>query len=171
MRIYDGSPRQDFEEVFRAIGAQLDAMGMREILIDETPEGFLVQGLVIQGATGVWSDSVGTVTKETFMVEDDRLSTSMDEALARRGGGAVTGAPQYEAALRVIGRYIDEQRPRDMFLFEQDGAYVLRLLQANQTGTRHELVEFTRDDITEMIARGPTLRSDSLRSRLSKSSE
>ena len=96
----------------------------------------------------------------------------MDEALARRGSGAIAGAPQYESALRVIGRYIDEQRPRDVFLFEQDGAYVLRLLQANQTGTRHELVEFTRDDITEMIARGPTLRTESrtesLRSRLTK---
>ncbi len=33
MRIYDGSPRQDFEEVFRSIGAFLDSRGMRDILI------------------------------------------------------------------------------------------------------------------------------------------
>src|SRR5690349_17504439 len=45
LRIYDGSPRQDFEEVFRAIGAVLDERGYREVLIDEVPDGFIVQGL------------------------------------------------------------------------------------------------------------------------------
>ena len=33
MRIYEGSPRQDFEEVFRAIGAVLDDRGYREVLV------------------------------------------------------------------------------------------------------------------------------------------
>ena len=47
MRIYEGSPRQDFEEVFRSIGAFLDQRGMREILLVEAPDGFIVQGLVI----------------------------------------------------------------------------------------------------------------------------
>ena len=46
MRIYDGSPRQDFEEVFRSIGAFLDSRGMRDILVVEVPDGFVVQGLV-----------------------------------------------------------------------------------------------------------------------------
>ena len=46
MRIYDGSPRQDFEEVFRSIGAFLDSRGMRDILMVEVPDGFVVQGLV-----------------------------------------------------------------------------------------------------------------------------
>ena len=32
MRIYEGSPRQDFEEVFRSIGAFIDQRGMRDIL-------------------------------------------------------------------------------------------------------------------------------------------
>ena len=47
MRIYEGSPRQDFEEVFRSIGAFLDQRGMRDILLLEAPDGFIVQGLVI----------------------------------------------------------------------------------------------------------------------------
>ena len=46
MRIYEGSPRQDFEEVFRSIGAFLDQRGMRDILLVEAPDGFIVQGLV-----------------------------------------------------------------------------------------------------------------------------
>ena len=53
---------------------------------------------------------------------------------------------------------MDEQKPHDVFFFEQDGAFVLRLLMSGQAGSRHELAEFTRDDITEMVARGPSLR-------------
>ena len=51
MRIYDGSPRQDFEEVLRSIGSFLDARGMRDILLAEVPDGFIVQGLVVAGGS------------------------------------------------------------------------------------------------------------------------
>jgi hypothetical protein len=44
MRIYEGSPRQDFEEVFRSIGAFLDQRGMKDVLLVEAPDGFIVQG-------------------------------------------------------------------------------------------------------------------------------
>src|ERR671919_111710 len=44
MRIYEGSPRQDYEEVLRSIGAFLDQRGMREILFTEAPDGFIIQG-------------------------------------------------------------------------------------------------------------------------------
>ena len=46
MRIYEGSPRQDFEEVFRSIGAFLDQRRMTEVLLVEAPDGFIVQGIV-----------------------------------------------------------------------------------------------------------------------------
>jgi hypothetical protein len=165
MRIYDGSPRQDFEEVFRSIGAQLDAMGMREILLLETDDGFILQGLVIEGS-GQWSEAMALVKKQTLTLRDAELSSFMDEALARRGAGQSETPEKYQSALRVIGRYLDDRRPRDVFFFEQEGAYVLRLLHVGQTGTRHELVEFTRDDIAEMVARAPVLRSTGLQARL-----
>lgn len=157
MRIYEGSPRQDFEEVFRSIGAHLDAVGMRDVLLLEVDDGFVVQGLVLEG-TGTWTDAVGTMKKQTVTLRDDEISAFMDESLAKRG----TGPHQpdtYQAALRVIGRYLDEVKPRDVFFFEQEGAFVLRLLRVLQTGTRHELVEFTRDDITQMVAEGPVNRA------------
>jgi hypothetical protein len=163
MRIYEGSPRQDFEEVFRSIGAFLDQRGMREVLLAEAPDGFIVQGLVVASGGGAWSEAMGTVVKETLTFLDDDISRFMDEALARRGKGEVpagspTPAGYYEAAFRVLGRYMDEQRPRDVFFFEQDGAFVVRLLMGGQTGSRHVLAEFTREDVAEMIARGPSRR-------------
>jgi hypothetical protein len=160
MRIYDGSPRQDFEEVFRSIGAFLDSRGMRDILMLEVSDGFVVQGLVSAGAsTGAWSDTVGTVSKETLTFLDDDIARFMEEAVARRGQ-ASDGPPAgvHERALRVVGRWVDEQKPRDVFLFEQDEAYVVRLHVAGQAGSHHLLAEFTKDDITELIRQGPSLR-------------
>ena len=161
MRIYEGSPRQDFEEVLRSIGAYLDDRGMREVLVAETDTGYIVQGLVIEGSTGGWSESMGQARKETLVLDDDQVGTFMDDALTHRGAPVDNIPDRYESALRVIGRYIDEQKPRDIFFFEQDGAYVLRLLYASQGGIHHSLVEFTKDDIADMIARAPALRRGS----------
>jgi hypothetical protein len=164
MRIYEGSPRQDFEEVFRSIGAFLDQRGMREVLLAEAPDGFIVQGLVTAATGGSgWSDAMGTVAKETLTFLDDDIARFMEEAVARRGRGEPDPAPRrdagyYESAFRVLGRYMDEQKPRDVFFFEQDGAFVVRLLLGGHGGSRHILAEFTREDIAEMVARGPALR-------------
>ena len=160
MRIYEGSPRQDFEEVFRSIGAFLDQRGMRDVLLMEAPDGFIVQGLVTSGASsGTWSDTMGTVSKETLTFLDEDIARFMEEGGARRGSGIpATPTGYYEGAFRVIGRYMDDQKPHDVFFFEQEGAFVLRLLMSGQAGSRHVLAEFTRDDITELIARGPSLR-------------
>jgi hypothetical protein len=166
MRIYEGSPRQDFEEVFRSIGAFLDQRGMKEVLLVEAPDGFIVQGLVTGSRDGgAWSESMGQQSKETLTFLDDDIARFMEEAVSRRGKAEPaepTGRQQpagfYEQAFRVLGRYMDEQKPRDVFFFEQEGAFVLRLLPTGQAGTRHILAEFTPQDIADMIARAPTLR-------------
>jgi hypothetical protein len=163
MRIYEGSPRQDFEEVFRSIGAFLDRRGMRDILLLEVPDGYVVQGLVVtESNSGTWSESVGSVVKETLTYLDEDIAKFMEEAIKRRGTGEPAGAPQagaHERALRVIGRWMDEQKPRDTFLFEQDGAYVVRLLTTGQSGSHHVLAEFTPEDVDGLVARGPSLRA------------
>jgi hypothetical protein len=163
MRIYEGSPRQDYEEVLRSIGAFLDQRGMREILLAEAQDGFIVQGIVTTAATAEWGESMGQASKETLTFLDDDVARFMDEAMARRAAGQpqpdLDKAGYYEKALRVVGRYIDQQKPRDVFFFEQDGAFVLRLLMATQAGTRHVLAEFTRDDVEQMIAQGPAWRN------------
>jgi hypothetical protein len=162
VRIYEGSPRQDFEEVFRSIGAFLDQRSMKEVLLAEAPDGFIVQGLVTVGTdTSAWSESMGTQTKETLTFLDDDIARFMDEALARRNHAIPDDwakAGYYEKAFRVLGQYMDEQKPRDTFFFEQDGAFVVRLLMASPTGSRHVLSEFTREDIDTMIAQGPGQR-------------
>lgn len=165
MRIYDGSPRKDFEEVLRSIGAFLDGRAMREVLLLEAPDGFIVQGLVTAGGSGAWSEAVGSESKETLTFLDEDIERFMQEAVARRGHAAASASPaspaavgRYEEAFRVIGRYLDDQAPQDIFFFEQGGAFVVRILRASQTGRHHDLVEFTREDIAGLIADGPAHR-------------
>jgi len=164
MRIYEGSPRQDFEEVLRSIGAFLDQRGMREVLVLEAPDGFIVQGLVISGAaaSSAWSESMGQENKETLTFLDDDIARFMEEAIARRGheppSDGTEPVGRYEAAFRVIGRYLDDRKPHDIMFFEMSGAFVVRILSATQTGKQHELIEFTADDVAQLIQSGPTLR-------------
>lgn len=145
MRMFEGGPRQDYEEALRSIGAFLDQRGMREVLMLETSEGFVVQGL-----------APGTVAKETLTFFEDDVARFIDEAYSQRRRGrqlrAVVPDSFYEYALRVLGRYIDQQKPRDIFLFEQDRSFVLRLLMGARTGDRHVLAEFTREEIEQMVA-------------------
>ena len=161
MRIYEGSPRQDFEEVFRSIGGYLDTRGMRDILILEIPEGFIIQGLSIAGdSTSVWSETMGTIVKQTNTYTGEDVARFVEAGVARRGTGKpdATSAGPYERALRVIGRWIDEQKPRDVFLFEQEGSYVVRVLPQGSSGGRHLLAEFTSGDIVNLVLKGPGMR-------------
>lgn len=157
MRIYEGSPRQDWEEVLRCVGAYVDDRGMRGLVFVETETGFIIQGTVVTGTTGS-GESMGRSDRLTVTLKDDDVGVFMDDALARRGQTPDPTPKHFESQLRVIGRYLDGQHPRDIFFFEIDGAYVIRLSMAGQGGLRQELVEFTRDDIAEMIAKAPTLR-------------
>jgi hypothetical protein len=163
MRIYEGSPRQDFEEVLRSIGAFLDQRGMRDILLVEAPDGFVVQGLIVEATTaGAWTEMAGQQRKETLTFLDDDISRFMEEAHARRGSGGVvpdwSRAGYYERALRVIGKWIDEQKPRDIFFLEQDGSFVVRLYKVTQAGGHHVLAEFTKDDMDSLIAQASNTR-------------
>ena len=156
MRIYEGSPRQDWEEVLRSVGAYLDDRGMRGMVFVETDTGFIIQGTTVTGQSG--GESMGQASRETLTLHDDDVGKFMDEAIARRGEGTDPTAKHYEAQLRVIGRYLDEQHPRDIFFFEVDGAYIVRLTIAGQGGLEQELVEFTREDVADLIAKAPELR-------------
>ena len=158
MRIYEGSPRQDWEEVLRSVGAYLDDRGMRGVVFIETDNGFIIQGTSVTGNPSAASESIGQTARETLTLHDDDVGKFMDEAIARRGQEPDTTPSHYESQLRVIGRYLDEQHPRDIFFFELDGAYIARVTAAGQGGLKQELIEFTREDIAEMMEKAPSLR-------------
>ena len=162
MRIYDGSPRQGWEEALRSIGAFADEQKLKELLFLELDGGFVLQGLGLQSA-GADSDSFGTTAKRTYELTDEQVAELMDARQARRGD-AESDLPRadltnyYEHAMRVIGSYIDSQKAHDVFLFEQDGSFVLRLFGISGSRAGHQLAEFTRDEILAMIDAAPEHR-------------
>ena len=165
MRIYEGSPRQGWEEVLRSIGAYVDRERIKELLLLELAAGFILQGMAMPVA-GARTESEMTLLKVTRELPDDDIAELMEAAPEARGT-ADTDTPHagisnyYEQAMRVIGAYIDLNKPRDVFLFEQEGAFVLRLLMlgAGAAPMGHQLVEFTREDIMAMIDAAPDQRS------------
>ena len=165
MRIYEGSPRQQWEEVLRSIGAFADREQLKELLLLEMEVGFVLQGLGLQ-AGGADSDSFGTAVKRTYELTDDQVGELMDVREAERGT-APENVPHadisnyYEHAMRVLGAYIDSQKAHDVFLFEQDGSFVLRLFGVAGARVAHQLAEFTRDEILAMIEAAPVQRHTS----------
>ena len=89
----------------------------------------------------------------------------MDDAMARRGRTPDPTPKHYESQMRVIGRYLDGLHPRDIFFFELDGAYIIRITQPGQGGLKQELIEFTATDIADLIAKAPTLRRTDAKSK------
>lgn len=165
MRIYEGSPRQDWEEVLRSIGAFADRERLKELLLLELEAGFILQGLALPTA-GAWAESEGVLTKKMHELPDEEIGQLIDDMEAKRAPKGPPTTPHaeitnfYEQALRVIGAYLDKQPARDIFFFEQEGSFVLRLLMApSATTTGHQLVEFTKDDILAMIEAAPQQRS------------
>ena len=164
MRIYDGSPRQDWEEVLRSIGAFIDSEHLKEVLLLELEGGFLLQGIGLSTG-GSDSDQLGSVSKRTYELTDEQVGELMDARSGQRGT-AEADVPHpdlmnyYELGMRVIGAFIDTQKAHDVFLFEQEGSFVLRLFTVS--GSRaagHQLSEFTRDEILAMIHSAPEQRT------------
>jgi hypothetical protein len=162
VRIYEGSPRQQWEEVLRSIGAFADREHLKELLLLELEAGFVLQGLGLQ-AGGADSDSFGSAVKRTYELTDDQVAELMDVRVAERGTSTeliphadITN--YYEHAMRVLGSYIDSQKAHDVFLFEQEGSFVLRLFAVSGLNAAHQLAEFTRDEILAMIGAAPEQR-------------
>ncbi|MGH2463035.1 MAG: hypothetical protein ACRDFZ_05330 [Candidatus Limnocylindria bacterium] len=159
MRIYDGSPRQNWEEVLRSIGSWADRQPLKEILFLELDGGFLVQGIA-ESMGGQWSET-GTFSKQTHELTDDQVGDLIGAAEAQRGTAAADHpelglANFYEQALRIIGKWLDGVQPRDVFFFEQEGSFVVRTFVVAAHGkVGHQLSEFTRDEIVGMIEAAP----------------
>src|SRR4051812_7926523 len=99
MRIYDAARHQKYEEVLRSLGALLDQRAMSEISVNQTHEGFMVQGLaLVPGEERAWNDPNARRDKETLQLREDDLLRFMDEALTRREGrSARAQGPQFAA--------------------------------------------------------------------------
>lgn len=107
-----GRPR-GMQDVLRSVGAMLDLVGARLIIIREDRDTIAVRAHVAPTLNdrieGRWSPLERALSRED-------LATLRAQAVARRGTGHVAG-PR-ERSLRMVGRHIDERSLRDVHLIE-----------------------------------------------------
>lgn len=142
MRVYKQSRRRLYADVLRAIGSALDRASMRNVLLVEVDEGFIVQGHAAKD--GAQRGSGPSIAREQLTFWDADIAREMQQAVDRRGTTHTAGP--YERALRVIGHRVDKEEASDVMTFEQNGSWLVRM-QAMGSELRYVLTEFTADDI------------------------
>ncbi|MBX3032049.1 MAG: hypothetical protein KF809_18035 [Chloroflexi bacterium] len=121
MRIRPGR-RHTTEDSLRSLGAVLDAVRARGVIIRELRSGLLVRAQVAatlqDRLDGVWRPIDRLVSR-------GEMARYRREALARRGTGHVAGP--HERSLRMIGRHIEERGLVGMTIIQHgtEGSWLL----------------------------------------------
>jgi hypothetical protein len=121
-----GRYRMRYGDVFRAVGNYLDASGFRDVTLVETPDGFLVKGMLLQSA-----EHAMVLQPATYLFTNDDLDALLEQALERRGvplsaearmaSVLVAGVhTRYEDALRPIGLFIDASHWREVVVMQTE---------------------------------------------------
>ena len=100
MRIYEGSPRQGWEEVFRSIGAYVDRERIKELLLLELDAGFILQGMAVPAA-GARTESEMTLVKITRELPDDEVAELSQGRALRTNIGLIVGNARMAARIAV----------------------------------------------------------------------
>lgn len=78
---HSGSARVRYEDAFRAVGNYLDANEFSQIVVVETPEGFLIKGQVASGQGA--GDTVYS-SPQTYLFANEDIDTLIEAAYERR---------------------------------------------------------------------------------------
>jgi hypothetical protein len=124
MRLFNGLPRTDYQDLFRALGAECDRMGMCDLRLVETPDGLLLHHRI----AGRLTDGF-----QLAHYDDDTLLALLQDAYTRRGLGTERSVPpsplglSYQQLLRAVGRALDQGALRYPRLIEQPDALLLQV--------------------------------------------
>lgn len=105
--------RASMQDVLRAVGATLDQVAGRHVVVTEDGQGLCVRAhasaTLADRLEGRWSPFELTLSAAD-------LAGLRVGAVARRGTGHVAG--WHERSLRMVGRHVDERGMRDVHLIE-----------------------------------------------------
>ncbi len=124
MRLFDGLARTDYQDLFRALGAECDRAGLRDLRLIETSDGLLLHSRV-----------AGRLTQGSQLrhYDDDALLALLQDAYTRRGLGVEQYVapsplgPSYQQILRAMGRALDRGALRYPRLVEQSDGIILQV--------------------------------------------
>jgi hypothetical protein len=148
MRVYKGSPRRDYEEVLRSIGAAVDAEYLNSLVLMELAEGFFGTAIRSTPDPRTAADIVGRFEQVRLNFNDDELAGALERGFEHRD--ASPGGGVYEHALRLIGRWMDREQATQVFLMEQAGSFIVRVLPPFPGTNAYTLAEFTAADLERL---------------------
>ncbi len=80
MRLFEGLPKTDYQDLLRTIGHYIDQSGFADIRLIETEEG-----MILQGRISTTEDVRGEKKTETYLLTMEDIQDLMRQARARRG--------------------------------------------------------------------------------------
>jgi hypothetical protein len=148
MRVYEGAPRRDYEEALRSVGATLDSDVLNSVMLVELEQGFFGTGLRYSADTSRDGESLGRYEHVQVNFNEDEIGAALERGYERRGKDHESFL--YERALRVIGRWIDDEHASKLLLIEQAGSFIVRVMMPTPGETLFTIAEFTPDDIDNL---------------------
>ncbi len=129
MRLFVGLERTDYQDLFRALGRQLDSQGVRDLRLVERDGGLTLQARdAADPARGF----------QTWFLSDEELLALLQAAYQLRGTGCQPAGTRtvadvsYQDLLRAIGRVLDAEGWRDVRLVEQPQGLVVQVTRAGR---------------------------------------
>ena len=107
--------RGHMQDTLRSVGAMLDLVAARAVLIRESDDGLVIRARVSPTLTDRIEGRTCPIERSLSGQDIARLRA---EAVARRGTGHLAG-PQ-ERSLRMIGRHVDERHLRGVTLIQDE---------------------------------------------------
>jgi hypothetical protein len=123
MRLFEGLPTTDYQDLLRALGRVLDAAGSRDLRLVETDTGLTIQARRLTDLASGFG---------TQHYADHELLELLQSAYARRGSGGLaspTDQPlgvRYQDALRAVGMLVDQAGLRNLRVVEQPGMLLVQ---------------------------------------------
>jgi len=145
VRIYENGPRRQYADVFRALGAELDRVGGRDVLLIEVAVGFLVQATTSEVHSSLHVGA--SVQRSERLVTDGGIEEMVGAGYGRRDTGHEAGT--LERALRVLGAHVDLHRSAEVLVLQQGDGWILRHLVGESRPT-YVMQEFLGPELEEM---------------------
>jgi len=148
MAIQPAAPQRDYEEALRSLGALFDEQRLDDVLLLEREAGFLVTGLR-RVHRSVEPDAPLTrfqYVEATY--PDDLVVAASAEGEARRGSGH--RANRNEAALRLIGRYVNEHGGARVCVIDRGDSFLVRMFLEAKEDMPHRFEIITSGHLDRM---------------------
>ena len=148
MAIQPAAPQRDYEEALRSLGSLFDEQRLDDILLLERDSGFLMSGLRRVHRPLETDVPLTRFQYVEAVYTDDLVIAASAQGAARRGTGH--RANRNEAALRLIGRYVNERGGARICVIDRGDSFLVRMFLEAKEDMPHRFETITSGHLDRM---------------------